>query len=59
VQAAVADMLAYGKAVNAPIELLIAGFATPTNDVFWVSQTDICALGIKLWSTETHRFVCN
>jgi hypothetical protein len=59
VQAAVADMLAYGKTVNAPIELLIAGFATPSNDVFWVPQPDICALGIKLWSVETHRFVCN
>jgi hypothetical protein len=33
VQAAVADMLAYGKAVNAPIELLIAAFAFPEMDL--------------------------
>jgi hypothetical protein len=59
VQGVVADMLRYGETVNAPIDLLIAGFSTPANDVFWVSQKDVCALGIKLWSNETKRFVCN
>ena len=44
---------------NAPIDLLIAGFATPSDNVFWVSQADVCALGIKLWSNDTKRFVCN
>ena len=58
-QSTVADILRYGTTVNAPIELLIASFSTPSKDIFWVSQTDICALGIKLWSTETDRFVCN
>lgn len=59
VQHTVADILRYGKAVDAPIELLIAGFSTPSHDIFWVSQEDICALGIRLWSNETNRFVCN
>ncbi len=59
VQTIVADMLRYGRAVNAPIELLIAGSATRSQDIFWVSHADTCALGIKLWSNETRRFVCN
>ena len=59
VQRTVADMLRYGKAVNAPIDLLIAGFSTSSRDIFWVSQTDICALGIQLWSNATNQFVCN
>ena len=59
VQRIVADILRYGKRVNAPIELLIASFDTPSADVFWVSHRDICSLGIKLWSNEEKRFVCN
>jgi len=59
VQKVVADILRYGKLVNAPIDLLIAGFSTPSRDIFWVSQQDICTLGIKLWSNTEHRFVCN
>jgi hypothetical protein len=59
VQRIVADILRYGKRVDAPIELLIASFATPSADVFWVSHGDICSLGIKLWSNEERRFVCN
>ena len=59
VQSIVADMLRYGKTVNAPIDLLIEGFATPSDNIFWVSQADVCALGIKLWSNDTKRFVCN
>lgn len=59
VQKIVADILLYGKTVNAPIDLLIAGFSTPSRDIFWVSQQDICSLGIKLWSNTINRFVCN
>ena len=59
VQRIVADMLRYGKTVNAPIDLLIEKIATPSDDIFWVSQPDVCALGIKLWSNDTKRFVCN
>jgi hypothetical protein len=59
VQKIVADILVYGKYVDAPIDLLIAGFSTPSQDIFWVSQEDICALGIKLWSNTSNQFVCN
>lgn len=59
VQKIVADMLRYGKVVDAPIDLLIQGFATPSESIFWVSSADVCALKIKLWSNDTKRFVCN
>lgn len=58
-QQVVARILEYGKRVSAPIDLLIKGFATPSESIFWVPNEDICALGIKLWSNETKRFVCN
>lgn len=59
VQSIVADMLLYGKQVSAPIDLLIAGFSTPSEGIFWVSNSDLCSLGIKLWSNDTNRFLCN
>ena len=59
VQSVVANILHYGMTVGAPIELLIVGFATPNSDMYWVSHSDICALGIKLWSNERNAFVCN
>jgi hypothetical protein len=58
VQQIVAQILIYGKEVNAPVELLIAGFATPAEDMFVVSNADLCRLKIKLWSVETKKFVC-
>ena len=52
-QRVVSDILRYGKTVRAPTELLIVNFATASDDIFWVDNSDICALGIKLWSVET------
>ena len=59
VQGVVAYILQYGLIVKAPTELMIAAFSTPNSDMFWISQADICALGIKLWSVERDAFVCN
>jgi hypothetical protein len=59
VQRVVADILSYGKNVDAPIDLLIVNFATPSEDISWVSQSELCALGIKLWSVSSDSFVCN
>jgi hypothetical protein len=59
VQRVVADLLEYGKSVDAPIELLISGFATSADSIYWVPQEDICKLGIKLWSVDTESFICN
>lgn len=57
-QKVVAEILKYGKAVDAPIELLIANFATSSSDIYWVSDKEICSLGIKLWSVEQSKFLC-
>ncbi len=58
-QSIVSDILRYGKLVDAPIELLIVNFATPSSDVYWVPNSTLCELGIRLWSVESNRFVCN
>jgi hypothetical protein len=58
VQAVVADILVYGKRVDAPLELLIANFMTPSDQIAWISDAVICQLGIKLWNVEADRFDC-
>jgi hypothetical protein len=57
-QVIVSQVLQYGKEVSAPLDLLILNFATSSDDIYWLSQTEICSLGIKLWDTEANRFVC-
>lgn len=59
IQRVVSDILRYGVYVDAPTELLIVNFATPSNEIFWVSDKDLCKLGIKLWSVATDSFACN
>jgi len=58
-QKIVAEVLRYGKAIDAPIDLLIAGFETASTEIYWVSDSEICSLGIKLWSVEESKFLCN
>ena len=57
-QKVVAHVLAYGREVDAPLELLIRNFATPSNTMYWLKQDEICSLGIKLWDVPGNRFVC-
>lgn len=59
VQKVVSDILWYGTYVDAPTELLIVNFATPSNEIYWVSDNDLCRLGIRLWSLTANSFVCN
>lgn len=58
VQQIVADVLAYSRDVYAPLDLLILTFSTPSNEIRWLTPEEICALGIRLWSNTTNRFVC-
>lgn len=58
IQSVVADVLAYGKNVDAPLEILIINFATPSHDIYWLSQEEICYLKIRLWSNTSNKFVC-
>lgn len=57
-QRVVADVLEYTRSVHAPIELIIKKFATPSHSVYWLSNAEICLLGIKLWSNAQSKFVC-
>lgn len=57
-QLVVSDILAYGREVGAPLELLILNFATPSNSIYWLNEDEICSLGIKLWDVDGDRFTC-
>jgi hypothetical protein len=57
-QMVVSHVLQYGREVEAPLELLILNFATPSNSVYWLDQEEICSLGIKLWDVPGDRFIC-
>lgn len=59
VQSVVADILSYGKQVEAPVELLILNFMTPSDQITWIPNDVICRLGIKLWNVEANKFDCN
>lgn len=58
VQKVVGFILAYAQQVDAPIETLIFSFMTPSSDMYYLSQNEICGLGIKLWSNKTNKFIC-
>jgi hypothetical protein len=57
-QLIVSLVLDYGREVDAPLELLILNFATPSNSIYWLSEDEICSLGIKLWDVPSNRFIC-
>ena len=58
VQQIVGSMLIYAQQVEAPLETLIAGFLTPSEEMYYLSEGEICALGIKLWSNKYDKFIC-
>jgi len=58
VQAVVADILMYAVAVDAPIFVIVKAFETPSREMYWLDQQEICNLGVKLWSNEEARFIC-
>lgn len=57
-QRVVADVLSYSRDVEAPLELIIINFATPSQSIYWLSHLEICGLGIRLWSNASNRFLC-
>jgi hypothetical protein len=57
-QRVVADVLAYGRDVGAPLDVLVVTFATPSHSMYWLSHQEVCSLGIKLWSNTYNRFLC-
>lgn len=57
-QRVVADLLLYAQEVNAPIEIMIMSFLTPSTEIYVLSNEEVCDLGVKLWSNATNRFIC-
>ncbi len=57
-QRVVSDVLSYGQDVDAPLEVLIINFATPSHEIYWLSFVETCSLGIKLWSNTYNKFLC-
>lgn len=57
-QLVVSEVLEYGREVEAPLELLILNFATPSDSIYWLSDEEVCSLGIKLWDVPGDRFIC-
>lgn len=57
-QLVVSRVLDYGREIEAPLELLILNFATPSSSIYWLSEDEICSLGIKLWDVPGNRFIC-
>jgi hypothetical protein len=51
--------LEYAHYVNAPIELMVKNFATPSHLIYWLSNVEVCSLGIKLWSNSLDKFICD
>ncbi len=56
-QKTVADILQYGQYVNAPMEIFIKNFSTPSDKMYWFSTREELTLGIKVWDVENERFV--
>lgn len=57
-QRIVSDVLSYAHDVDAPLELIIINFATPSNDIYWLTNLEVCGLDIRLWSNTLNRFLC-
>lgn len=56
-QKTVAEILRYGQYVNAPMEIFIKNFSTPSDKMYWFSMQEELSLGIKVWDIQNKRFV--
>ena len=56
-QRIVSDVLQYGRDVDAPLEILIKKFATPSGSMYWFSEDELLRLGVKVWSMEKNCFL--
>ncbi len=51
------DVLAYGRDVRAPIDILIANFGTPSSSMYWFRTNELLSLGIKVWDMTNKCFL--
>jgi len=58
-QQVVAEILKYGQYVDAPMDIFIRQFSTPSNKMYWFSTQEELQFGIKVWDTTNNRFIDN
>ncbi len=58
VQAIVADILTYAEMVDAPLYIIVRALETSSQEMYWLDNYEICALGVKLWSNTEEKFLC-
>ncbi len=56
-QKIVAEILKYSKYVNAPREIIINNFMTPSQNMYWLSEQEALSFGIKVWDINNKRFL--
>lgn len=57
IQNIVSEVLRYGQYVNAPMEIFIKQFSTPSSDIYWFSIKEELSLGIKVWDIKNNYFL--
>lgn len=57
VQQVVALILNYARYVGAPPEILIKNFETPSDSMYWFSDSELLRLGIKVWDMRRKCFL--
>ena len=57
VQQTVGTILQYGKMVDAPMEIFVRNFQTPSDGMYWFSTRELLNLGIKVWDMTNKCFV--
>ena len=56
-QRTVGAVLQYGKMVDAPMEIFVRNFQTPSDDMYWFSTNELLGLGVKVWDMQNKCFV--
>ncbi len=56
-QQIVGKVLEYGQLVQAPMEIFVRNFKTPSDKIYWFSTDEALSLGIKVWDMENKSYV--
>ena len=56
-QQVVSEILKYAKYVNAPMDIIIKNFSTPSKNMYWLSTQEALSLGIKVWDIKNKNFL--
>jgi hypothetical protein len=56
-QRIIADILEYARLVEAPAEILVKTFRTPSRDIYWLRTDELLRLGVRVWDMQRNCFV--